>query len=112
MGKSSCWAVLALIAPIAFAWGEGENPASTNTPAITPAAPANSSLQREYARLAQLLNSDDMFGKQEAATTFLRVRPGDVANPETKKLIARGYRSLALDGYGGSQKEAIQGLVI
>lgn len=74
-------------------------------------APADSSLQREYARLAQLLNSDDTFGRREAAETLLRVRPNDVANPETRKLIARGYRTLALEGRIG-QDEAIRGLII
>jgi hypothetical protein len=69
-------------------------------------------LQREYARLAQLLNSNDTFGKQEAAQTLLRVRPSDVANAETRKLIARGYRSLAMEGRGLHQDEAIRGLVI
>jgi hypothetical protein len=97
------------------AWADDQKPAGSPTaasPGAPAASPAGSSLQREYARLAQLLNSDDTFGKQEAASTFLRVRPSDVANPDTRKLIARGYRSLALDGRGGSQDDAIRGLVI
>jgi hypothetical protein len=39
------------------------------------AAPANSNLQREYARLAQLLNSTDVFGKREACSPIW-YRPG------------------------------------
>ena len=35
-----------------------------------------------------------------------------MANPDTRKLIARGYRSLAMEGRGGTEDEAIQGLVI
>jgi hypothetical protein len=87
-----------------------QQPESKKLPNAAP--PADSGLQREYARLAQLLNSNDTFGKQEAAQTLLRVRPGDVANAETRKLIARGYRSLAMEGHGHRQEEAIRGLVI
>lgn len=120
VGKSFRWAVWAVLTSVAPAWADEEKKPesqSTSPPASTPAAtqpaaPANSSIQREYARLAQLLNSDDTFGKREAASTFLRVRPSDVANPDTRKLIARGYRSLALEGRGHSQDEAVQGLVI
>src|SRR5262245_38578570 len=73
---------------------------------------AGSGLQREYARLAQALNSSDTFAQNDAAETLLKVRPNDVANPETRKLIARGYRSLALESHGFGQEEAIRGLVI
>jgi hypothetical protein len=83
----------------------------TRTEDTAPTA-GSGGLQREYARLAQLLNSNDVFGKQEAAQTLLRVRPSDVANAETRKLIARGYRSLAMEGHGHRQEEAIRGLVI
>jgi hypothetical protein len=92
------------------AWSQEEKPAANQTPSAD--TTANSGLQREYARLAQLLNSNDTFGKKEAAETLLRVRPSDVANPETRKLIARGYRSLAAEGFGTDQDEAIRGLVI
>jgi hypothetical protein len=74
--------------------------------------PANSGLQREYARLAQALNSDDVFGKRDAAEQLLRVRPSDVPNAETRKLIARGYKALAEEGRGGNLDNAIRGLVI
>ena len=81
--------------------------------AASDAAPANSdALQAEYARLAQLLNSDDTWGKKEAATTLLVVRPQDVADPAVRKLIARGYRSLATDSTWGPSKESVRGLVI
>lgn len=79
---------------------------------ITVRLPTASNLQREYARLAQLLSSDDTLGKRKAASTLLRVRPSDVANPDTRKLIARGYRNLALEGQGLQRDEAIRGLVI
>ncbi|MCC7474511.1 MAG: HEAT repeat domain-containing protein [Pirellulales bacterium] len=69
-------------------------------------------MQREYARLAQLLNSTDHFGKREAAETLLRVRPSDVENLETRKLIARGYRALASEGNAFEKEDAIRGLVI
>ena len=75
-------------------------------------APAGSNLQREYARLAQLLNSDDTFGKKEAAASLLKVRPNDVASADTRKLIARGYRAMVAEERGFSQNTAIQGLVI
>jgi len=74
--------------------------------------PANSGLQREYARLAQALNSDDHFGKSEAAETLLKVRPSDVANADTRKLIARGYKSMAEDSRGFDQEKGLRGLVI
>src|SRR5262245_8906343 len=100
VGKSIRWAVLAVL--VGAAQSRAQEPKAeaeptvpaASTPSDSPAAPANSSLQREYARLAQLLNSDDHFGKREAAETLLRVRPSDVANPDTRKLIARGYLSL------------------
>lgn len=76
------------------------------------ATPANSGLQREYARLAQALNSDDHFGKSEAAETLLKVRPSDVANADTRKLIARGYKTMAEEGRGFDQEKAIRGLVV
>ncbi len=75
------------------------------------ASPVSGELQREYARLAQLLNSTDTIGRREAADTLLRVRPSDVANPDTRKLIARGYRAVALEDRI-SQEEGIRGLVI
>jgi hypothetical protein len=118
VGKSFYGIIFAMLVAITPVWAQDQKPAAAPTtptdatPAVTPAAPPNSALQREYARLAQLLNSNDTFGKREAASTFLRVRPSDVANPETRKLIARGYRSLAVEDRGGLQDEAIQGLVI
>src|SRR5437868_3471978 len=48
-------------------------------------APASSNLQREYARLAQLLNSSDSRGVDEAEDSLLKVRPSDVADPNTRK---------------------------
>lgn len=109
-GKPFCWALVLALVGSAVGWAQEEKPTSSDPPAA--ASPANSGLQREYARLAQLLNSDDTFGKQDAAQTLLRVRPGDVANTETRKLIARGYRNLAMEGRGHQQEEAIRGLVI
>jgi hypothetical protein len=75
-------------------------------------APAGGGLQREYARLAQSLNSGDVFEKREAAETLLKVRPSDVANADTRKLIARGYKAMAEDERGFGQENAIRGLVI
>jgi hypothetical protein len=43
---------------------------------------------------------------------LLKVRPSDVADPNTRKLIARGYRSLATEKSGFHKDEAVQGLVI
>src|SRR5262245_5676869 len=57
-------------------------------PTNSPSSPE--SLQAEYARLAQLLNTGDKWGKDEAAKTLLLVNPKDVADPEVRKLIARG----------------------
>lgn len=117
LGKPFRCAVL--LATVAAAQIRAQEPAAETEPVApaassdaSSAAPARSSLQREYARLAQLLNSDDHFGRQEAAQTLLRVRPGDVANPDTKKLIARGYLSLLKEDGAGTEDEAIQGLVI
>ena len=62
--------------------------------------------------MAQLLNSDDTFGKREAAESLLKVRPSDVANADTRKLIARGYRSIAAAEFGPDKDKAVQGLVI
>jgi hypothetical protein len=87
--------------------GKGENPFDA-----PPAPAAASGLQREYARLAQDLNSDDTFRRSEAATTLLKVRPGDIPNKETRTLIARGYKSLAEDSRGSDQETAIRGLVV
>ncbi len=89
-----------------------EDVAGSSGSARASSAPANSNLQREYARLAQLLNSSDTRGQEEAAETLLKVRPGDVADPNTRKLIARGYRSLATERNGFHKEQAIQGLVI
>jgi len=86
-------------------------PATSETAKAPEPSPADSALQREYARLAQLLNSTDTHGRREAADTLLRVRPNDVANPETRKLIARGYRAVAMEDRLG-QESAIRGLVI
>jgi hypothetical protein len=108
-GKSFRLAFSVVVLAAAPVWAQ-ENKPSTDSSAGN-ATPGDSGLQREYARLAQLLNSTDVFGKKEAAETLLRVRPGDVANPETRKLIARGYRSLAMEDRG-HQEEAIRGLVI
>jgi hypothetical protein len=109
-GRSIRWAFLVVLIAAAPSHSQVQGPASSESPSA--ASPGSSGLQREYARLAQLLNSTDTFGKQEAAQTLLRVRPGDVANAETRKLIARGYRSLAMEGRGHRQEEAIRGLVI
>src|SRR5262245_41216756 len=110
-GNSRHWTVVpALLALLVFCFTQlradeaaapAARPAATtsNTPAAD-AAPVSSGIQREYARLAQLLNSTDTFGKREAAETFLRVRPSDVPDANTRKLIARGYRSLALETSG------------
>jgi hypothetical protein len=103
-------ALLTAFVVFSIARAQDESAAPSKSPGTV--TPANSGLQREYARLAQLLNSTDTFGKQEAAETLLRVRPSDVANAETRKLIARGYRSLAMEGHGLHQKDAIRGLVI
>src|SRR5689334_24340696 len=84
---------------------------STNSSAAS-AAPADSNLQREYARLAQLLNSTDSRGQSEAAESLLKVRPSDVADPNTRKLIARGYKALATEKHGFNKEKAIEGLVI
>jgi WD40 repeat protein len=75
-------------------------------------AAASSNLQREYARLAQLLNSDDTFGKREACESLLKVRPSDVASADTRKLIARGYLAIAKDSDHFEKQKAIRGLVI
>lgn len=108
--------LLASISTFAIAEESASQPATSSTTpptANTPTSPpTNSNLQREYARLAQLLNSDDTLGKRKAASALLRVRPSDVANPDTRKMIARGYRSLALEGQGLQRDEAIRGLVI
>lgn len=80
--------------------------------AASAAAPAAGGLQREYARLAQQLNSDDVFKKREAAETLLKVRPGDVANADTRKLIARGYKALADDARGFEKETALRGMVV
>jgi hypothetical protein len=71
-----------------------------------------SNLQREYARLAQLLNSDDTFGKRDAVDALLKVRPSDVTDPNTRKLIARGYRDIASGSSFFEKEKAVQGLVI
>jgi hypothetical protein len=109
-GKRFCLAILiaGLLPSIVFAQPVGETVNSSSADSAT----GDSALQREYARLAQLLNSNDVFGKREAADTLLRVRPGDVTNADTRKLIARGYRSLAMEQSGLNQDTAIRGLVI
>lgn len=71
-----------------------------------------SALQTEYARLASALNGGDMWAKRQAAETLLLVRPPDVANPDVRKLVARGYRSLATESTSGPSAESIRGLVI
>src|SRR5438105_3098771 len=76
------------------------------------ASTGTSNLQREYARLAQLLNSDDTFGKREAVDAFLKVRPSDVPDANTRKLIARGYRDIATGTDFFEKEKAIQGLAI
>jgi hypothetical protein len=90
---------------------KGGKPSAEANP-LEGATPGNSGLQREYARLAQALNSDDHFGKSEAAETLLKVRPSDVANTDTRKLIARGYKTMAEEGRGFDQEKAIRGLVV
>jgi hypothetical protein len=122
-GKFREWTVVAMFVEVSAFCFTQLRADETTTPAATPAAatanqpaadsaPASGGIQREYARLAQLLNSSDTFGKQEAADTFLRVRPSDVPDPNTRKLIARGYRSLALDGNSLQTDTAVKGLVI
>ena len=92
------------------ALAQESTPKSEDTP--TSGAPADSALQREYARLAQLLNSDDTLGRNEAVDSLLKVRPTDVANADTRKLIARGYRSVATSAIGSNRDKAVRGLVI
>jgi hypothetical protein len=108
--QTFCFAMLiaGLLPALVFAQPVGETVVSSSTSSAT----GDSALQREYARLAQLLNSNGVFGKREAADTLLRVRPSDVANADTRKLIARGYRSLAMEQSGLDQDTAIRGLVI
>jgi hypothetical protein len=91
---------------------DAEESSSTSAAPSTGASPANSNLQREYARLAQLLNSSDSRGQSEAADSLLKVRPSDVADLNTRKLVARGYRSLATEKNGFHKDKAVQGLVI
>src|SRR5262245_17500377 len=69
----------------------GEKAATTSPGGEASSVANNSGMQREYARLAQLLNSEDRSGRNEAASTLLKVRPSDVPNADTRKLIARGY---------------------
>lgn len=87
-----------------------EKPATTSGESASP-APPNSALQREYARLAQLLNSDD-HKRSEAIDSLLKVRPSDVASADTRKLIARGFRSIAMEEHGFDRDKAVRGLVI
>jgi hypothetical protein len=105
---SSAILIAGILPSLVFAQAVGETVASSSADS----AAADSALQREYARLAQLLNSNDVFDKREAAQTLLRVRPSDVANADTRKLIARGYRSLAMEQSGLNQDTAIRGLAI
>ena len=106
-----------LVATLADAQSPGSEKSSTppvaaqNAATAAEPAPADSALQREYARLAQQLNSTDSRTRREAADTLLRVRPNDVANPETRKLIARGYRTVAIEDTLG-RASAVRGLVI
>jgi hypothetical protein len=86
-------------------------PPSATAPMPAAAPASQGDLQAEYARLAQLLNTGDKWGKEEAAKTLLLVNPKDVSDPEVRKLIARGYRSRATDSWGPTP-ESIRGLVI
>ena len=113
VGRTWRCTVLAGIAATAFCYlNTARAEEAVGSKETSPLSAANSNLQREYARLAQLLNSDDVFGKREAAESLLKVRPGDVASADTRKLIARGYRSVAMAEHGPDKNAAIQGLVI
>jgi hypothetical protein len=100
---------------------ESDRPAPFNQAGNTSEAPKGPSaapkeaaggLQAEYARLAQLLNTGDVFGKREALNALELVRPADVEDKATRQLIARGYRSVALEGYSSDQARAMRGLVV
>jgi hypothetical protein len=68
--------------------------------------------QAEYSRLAKGLYSDVAFVRQSSVTSLLTVRPTDVTDPNTRKLIARGYRAAAMGDDPFQASRAIQGLVI
>jgi hypothetical protein len=75
-------------------------------------SPTSDEQQREYSRLAEAINSDETLIRQDAVSALLKVKPSDVADPKTRKAIARGYKNVATGSDPFQAAKAVQGLVI
>jgi len=115
MGCRACsWLHLILIATFAAASASvvgAQTPRSTESPEAAEPSAEKTALEREYDRLAQVLNTGNRLERREAARTLMLVRPNDVVDAETRKMIARGFRAVAFEDRL-MIKEGVSGLVI
>ena len=66
----------------------------------------------DYAMLADLMTTGDVFEKRDAAKRLLTVDPKSVDDKAIRKQIAQGYRTMLRENeHGPSHKAALQGLV-
>jgi hypothetical protein len=108
---SVVWAVLCMTAMQTTALHAQESAGSSQSAPASSSAASNDK-EREYARLAEMLRSGELREQVEAVEALEKVRPSDVADANTRKLIARGYRNLAMDKAAVHREEAIRGLVV
>jgi len=73
-------------------------------------AGATTAAANDYRALGKLLTEGSTFDQEKAAKKLIAADPSEVSDAETRKLIARGFRTMAMDGRF-HQDLAVRGLV-
>jgi hypothetical protein len=74
--------------------------------------PLDPSDPKYYEQLADRMMSDNHWHQADAIKVLLHAQPSQVASPETRAKIARGFKQLAEDDRSSQHREAVKGLVV